>query len=107
MYAIIRTGGKQYKVAADDTIEIGRLPGEKGDTVTFAEVLALGGDTVTLGSPLIGGASVAAEIVEHGRAPTVLVFKKRRRQNSKRSRGHRQHHTVVRIKEILTGAKAS
>jgi len=107
MYAIIRTGGKQYRVAADETIQIERLAGEKGDTVTFGEVLALGGDTVTLGSPLISGASVAAEIVEHRRAATILVFKKRRRQNSKRSRGHRQHHTVVKIKEILTGSKAS
>src|SRR5262245_20355020 len=107
MYAIIRTGGKQYRVAADETIEIGRLEGEKGDKITFPEVLAVGGDAVTLGSPLVSGASVAAEIVEQGRSPTVLVFKKRRRQNSKRSRGHRQHHTIVKIKEILTGSKAS
>jgi large subunit ribosomal protein L21 len=107
MYAIIRTGGKQYKVATDDTLEVERLAGAKGDTVTFAEVLALGGDSVTLGSPLVSGASVAAEIVEQGRSSTVLVFKKRRRQNSKRSRGHRQHHTVVKIKEILTGNSAS
>ena len=107
MYAIIRTGGKQYRVAADETIQIERLSGEKGDTVTFGEVLAVGGDTVMLGSPLVSGASVAAEIVEHRRAATILVFKKRRRQNSKRSRGHRQHHTLVKIKEILTGSKAS
>mgnify|MGYP001554755824 CR=1 FL=1 len=104
MYAIIRTGGKQYRVAADETIQIERLAGEKGDTVTFGEVLAVGGDTVTLGSPLVSGASVAAEIVEHRHAATILVFKKRRRQNSKRSRGHRQHHTVIKIKEILTGS---
>jgi large subunit ribosomal protein L21 len=107
MYAIIRTGGKQYKVAADDTIELERLAGEKGDTVTFGEVLALGGDTVTLGSPLVAGASVAAEIVGHRRSATILVFKKRRRQNSKRSRGHRQHHTVVKIKQIVTDGSAA
>jgi len=107
MYAIIKTGGKQYKVAANDTITLDRLAGEKGDTVTFGEVLALGGDQVTLGSPLIAGASVAGEIVGHSRHATILVFKKRRRQNSKRSRGHRQHHTVVKIKEILTDGSAN
>ena len=105
MYAIIKTGGKQYKVAEGDTIELQRLAGEKGDSVTFGELLAVGGDTVTIGSPLVAGASVAGEIVEHRRSATILVFKKRRRQNSKRSRGHRQQHTVVRITEILTDGK--
>ena len=105
MYAIIKTGGKQYKVAESDTIELQRLAGEKGDQVTFGEVLAVGGDTVTLGSPLVAGAKVAGEIVEHRRSATILVFKKRRRQNSKRSRGHRQQHTVVRITEILTDGR--
>ncbi len=105
MYAIIKTGGKQYKVAEGDTIRLQRLAGEKGDTVTFGELLAVGGDTITLGSPLVADAQVAAEIVEHRRSATILVFKKRRRQNSKRSRGHRQDHTVVRITEILTDGK--
>jgi large subunit ribosomal protein L21 len=105
MYAIIKTGGKQYKVAEGDTIKLHRMAGEKGDTVTFGELLAVGGDTVTLGSPLVADAQVAAEIVEHSRSATILVFKKRRRQNSKRSRGHRQDHTVVRITEILTDGK--
>jgi large subunit ribosomal protein L21 len=105
MYAIIKTGGKQYKVAEGDTLKLERLTGEKGDIATFGEVLAVGGDTVTLGSPLVAGAKVAAEIVEHTRSATILVFKKRRRQNSKRSRGHRQDHTVVRITEILTDGK--
>jgi large subunit ribosomal protein L21 len=105
MYAIIKTGGKQYKVAESDTIELERLAGDKGDAVTFGEVLMVGGDTVTVGSPLVAGASVAGEIVEHRRSATILVFKKRRRQNSKRSRGHRQQHTVVRITEILTDGK--
>ena len=105
MYAIIKTGGKQYKVAEGDTIQLQRLAGEKGDTVTFGELLAVGGDTVTLGSPLVADAQVAGEIVEHRKSATILVFKKRRRQNSKRSRGHRQEHTVVRITEILTDGK--
>ena len=106
MYAIIKTGGKQYKVAEKDTIQLERLAGEAGDTVAFGEVLMVGGDDgVTLGSPLVSGAQVAGEIVGHRRSATILVFKKRRRQNSKRSRGHRQHHTVVRITEILTDGK--
>ncbi len=107
MYAIIKTGGKQYKVAESDTIELQRLAGEKGDTVTFGEVLLVGGDTPSFGSPLVEGASVAAEIVEHRRSATILVFKKRRRQNSKRSRGHRQDFTVVRITGIHTDGEAA
>jgi len=105
MYAIIKNGGKQHKVAENDTIELPKLVGEKGDIVTFGEVIALGGDDLKLGSPLIEGASVAAEILEHRRTATILVFKKRRRQNSKRSRGYREGHTVVRITEILTDGK--
>ena len=106
MYAIIRTGGKQYKVAEKDVIELERLTGAAGDQVAFGDVLAVGGEEgVTLGSPLVSGARVAGEIVEHTRSATILVFKKRRRKNSKRSRGHRQDHTVVRITEILTDGK--
>jgi large subunit ribosomal protein L21 len=105
MYAIIKNGGKQHKVAENDTIELPRVAGEKGDIVTFGEVIALGGDDLKLGNPLVEGASVAAEIVEHRRTATILVFKKRRRQNSKRSRGYREDHTVVRITEILTDGK--
>ena len=106
MYAIIKTGGKQYKVAEKDTIELQRLDGDAGDAVAFGDVLVVGGENgVTLGSPLVTGASVAGEIVAHTRSATILVFKKRRRQNSKRSRGHRQDHTVVRITEILTDGK--
>lgn len=106
MYAIIRTGGKQYKVAEKDLVELQSMQGEAGDQVVIGDVLAVGGENgVTLGSPLVSGASVAGEIVEHGRSATILVFKKRRRQNSKRSRGHRQRHTIVRITEILTDGK--
>ncbi len=107
MFAVIRTGGKQYRVAAADLVEIEKLPGAAGEAVAFGEVLMLGGDDgVTVGSPLVSGATVAGEIVGQQRSATIRVFKKRRRQNSKRSRGHRQNHTLVRITEILTDGKA-
>ena len=106
MFAVIKTGGKQYSVAADQTLEVARLAGETGDQVTFADVLMLGGDKPALGAPLVAGASVVAEIVEHKRGPKVIIFKKRRRHNSRRRNGHRQDATLVRVTEILTdGAK--
>jgi len=109
MFAVIKTGGKQYQVAANDQIEVELLTGAPGDMVTVEEILLVGGDNgVTVGAPLVSGASVSAEIIEQFRTRKILVFKKRRRQNSKRSRGHRQSLTLVRINEILTdGAKAS
>jgi len=104
MFAVIRTGGKQYRVAETDLVAIDRLAGEAGDTVAFGEVLIVGGDgQLAVGSPLVDGATVAGEIVAQRRSPKILVFKKRRRQNSKRSRGHRQDYTLVRITDILTG----
>ncbi len=107
MYAVIKTGGKQYRVAPADVIEIERLGGAKGDAVAFDQVLMVGGEAgVTVGAPLVDGASVAGEIVDQTRGDRILVFKKRRRQNSKRSHGHRQDHTRVRITEILTEGKA-
>ena len=108
MFAVIKSGGKQYKVAPSDLIEVATVAGDAGDVVTFEEVLLHDGDSGTiLGSPLVAGASVAAEIVGQKRGARILVFKKRRRQNSKRSRGHRQDFTLVRITEILTdGRKA-
>lgn len=105
MFAVIKTGGKQYKVAANDVITIERLEAEAGDMVSFDQVLMLGGDTVTLGTPIVAGATVAAEVVEQARGPKVISFKKRRRQNSKRKKGHRQDLTIVRITEILMGGK--
>lgn len=106
MYAVIKTGGKQYKVAAGHLISVERLAGASGDAVAFDEVLLVGGDNdTTIGSPLVAGAAVAGEIVDQTRDKKILVFKKRRRQNSKRSRGHRQEHTLVRITEILTDGK--
>jgi large subunit ribosomal protein L21 len=104
MFAVIKTGGKQYKVAAEDQITVMTLAGEPGDVVTFGEVLALfDGDTSHLGAPHVAGASVVGSIVEHERGPKVYAFKKRRRKNSRRKRGHKQDLTVVKITDILTG----
>jgi len=105
MFAVIKTGGKQYRVAPDDVITIGKLGGEPGETVEFAEVLMLGGDNVQVGVPTVAGAAVAGEVVEHGRGPKIIAFKKRRRKNSRRKRGYRDEFTVVRITEILTEGK--
>ena len=108
MFAVIKTGGKQYKVAAEDEIVVMTLPGEAGAAVTFEEVLSFSDGGVTeVGTPFIAGASVAAEIVEQKRGPKVIAFKKRRRQNSRRKRGHRQDLTVVRITEILAKGHGS
>jgi large subunit ribosomal protein L21 len=108
MFAVIKTGGKQYRVAADDVLKVDKLEGAPGDVVAFSEVLVVGGDNTLLGTPTVSGATVAAEVVEHARGPKVIAFKKRRRKNSRRKRGHRQEFTVVRITEILTdGQKPS
>jgi large subunit ribosomal protein L21 len=108
MFAVIRTGGKQYRVAADQLVRIEKIAGDVGQIVQIGEVLVLGGDTPTVGVPAIEGASVAAEVVEQGRGDKVIAFKKRRRKNSRRKRGHRQEFTLLRITEILTdGAKPS
>jgi large subunit ribosomal protein L21 len=106
MFAVIKTGGKQYRVAAQDTLKVDRLEGEPGQIVQFGEVLVVGGDSVTLGTPTITGASVAAEVLEQGRGPKVIAFKKRRRKNSRRKRGFRAEFTLVRITEILTDGAA-
>jgi large subunit ribosomal protein L21 len=106
MFAVIKTGGKQYRVAADDLLQVEKVNGEPGEIIQFGEVLVVGGDAVTLGVPTVAGASVAAEVVQQSRGPKVIAFKKRRRKNSRRRRGHRQEFTLVRITEILTdGAK--
>jgi large subunit ribosomal protein L21 len=108
MFAVIRTGGKQYRVAAEDVIRVDKVTGNPGEIVQFGEVLVVGGDSITLGQPTIAGASVAAEVLEQGRGPKIIAFKKRRRKNSRRRRGHRQEFTLVRVTEILTdGAKPS
>jgi large subunit ribosomal protein L21 len=106
MFAVIRTGGKQSRVAAEDVIKIEKVAGDPGEIVQFGEVLLVGGDNVTVGAPTVAGASVAAEVLEQGRGPKVIAFKKRRRKNSRRKRGHRQEFTLLRVTEILTdGAK--
>ncbi|HRJ69834.1 MAG TPA: 50S ribosomal protein L21, partial [Beijerinckiaceae bacterium] len=105
MFAVIKTGGKQYRVAANDVITIERLAGEPGDILTFEQVLMIGGSTAIIGSPTVSGACVAGELVEQARGPKTISFKKRRRQNSKRKKGHRQDLSVVRITEILTDGK--
>ena len=109
MFAVIKTGGKQYRVAADDVLQIGNVTGEVGDIVEIGHVLAWGdGDKVTIGAPFVDGALVTAEVVAQGRGRKVIAFKKRRRQNSRRKRGHRQLLTTVRISEILLdGARPS
>ena len=106
MFAVIKTGGKQYKVAADDLLQIEKLEGEAGDTVTFEDVLMVGkeGD-VKVGSPFVDGAAVAGEIVDQGRGRKIIIFKKRRRQNSRRKNGHRQYMTTVKITDILLDGK--
>jgi large subunit ribosomal protein L21 len=103
MFAVIRAGGKQYRVAAEDIIRIDRVEGEPGQIVEFGEVLVLGGDTPQLGTPTISGATVAGEVLQHTRGDKVIAFKKRRRKNSRRKRGYRHDFSVIRITEILTG----
>lgn len=104
MYAVIKTGGKQYKVAKDDVITVEKLVAEAGTTVELAEVLMIGGEgaDIKIGSPLIEGATVTAEVVEQSRAKKVLVFKKKRRQNYRRKAGHRQHQTLLKITNIAS-----
>jgi large subunit ribosomal protein L21 len=103
MFAVIKTGGKQYRVAAEDVIKVDKVAGDPGEIVELGEVLVVGGDNPAFGSPTVAGASVAAEVLEQGRGPKVIAFKKRRRKNSRRKRGHRQQFTLLRVTEILTG----
>ena len=104
MFAVIKTGGKQYRVAANDVLKIEKVEGNVGDIIEIGHVLAHGeGEDVTIGAPFVSGASVAAEVIDQGKARTVIAFKKRRRQNSRRKIGHRQLLTTVRISEILVG----
>ena len=99
-YAVIRTGGKQYRVSEGDTVRIEKLPGDIGSSITFGEVLLLGGDSLKLGKPLVSGASVTGQIVAQDRAKKIIVFKMRRRKNYRRKNGHRQWYTEVKITGI-------
>ncbi len=103
MFAVIKAGGKQYRVAAEDVIRIDRVGHEPGQVVEFGEVLLLGGDTPTIGTPTVAGATVAGEVLQHDRGDKVIAFKKRRRKNSRRKRGYRHEFSLIRITEILTG----
>ncbi len=106
MYAVIQTGGKQYKVAKDDILVVEKLAGEAGDTVELDSVLLLGdGGKTTAGSPFVEGATVAAEVVQQTRGEKIIVFKKQRRKGHRRRNGHRQHLTVLKVTEILTDGK--
>ena len=105
MFAVFKTGGKQYRVAAEDVIKVGKVNGEPGEIVEFGEVLVVGGDNLSLGAPTVTGATVAAEVLEQARGPKIVAFKKRRRKNSRRKIGHRQEFTLLRITEILTDGK--
>ncbi|RUO98457.1 50S ribosomal protein L21 [Hyphomicrobium sp.] len=101
MYAVIKTGGKQYRVSKDDVVTIERVSGDAGAKVEFGEVLMVGsGADVTIGAPFVSGAKVIAELVEHSRGPKLIAFKKRRRKNSRRKKGHRQDLSIVRITDI-------
>ena len=102
MFAVIKTGGRQYRVVPDDVLEIGKIAGDVGTIVQLGEVLLVGGESPILGTPTVLGASVAAEVLQHKRGPKVIAFKKRRRKNSRRKRGYRDEITVLRITEILT-----
>jgi large subunit ribosomal protein L21 len=106
MFAVIKTGGRQYRVVPDDVLEIGKIAGDVGTIVQLGEVLVVGGDTPILGVPTVAGATVAAEVLDHKRGAKVIAFKKRRRKNSRRKRGYRDEITVIRVTEILTDGKS-
>jgi len=105
MFAVFKTGGKQYRVAAEDVLKVDKVKGQPGEIIEFGEVLVVGGDNTTLGAPTVAGATVAAEVLEQGRGAKIIAFKKRRRKNSRRKIGHRQEFTLLRITEILTDGK--
>ncbi len=102
MFAVIKTGGKQYRVTAEDVLRVEKIPGEPGQVVEFPDVLVVGGETTVLGTPTVAGATVAGEVLSQSRGAKVIAFKKRRRKNSRRKRGYRDELTVLRVTEILT-----
>ena len=104
MFAIVKTGGKQYRVGVGDQITVERLAGDVGAAISLDQVLAVGGDAPKIGTPVVAGASVMAKIVQQPRGTKIIVFKKKRRKNYRRKRGHRQELTVLKIEEISAGA---
>jgi large subunit ribosomal protein L21 len=108
MFAVIRTGGKQYRVTPNAVLKVEKLEAEAGSSITFTDVLAVGGEgTMTIGAPVVAGASVTATVIAQDRLDKIVIFKKRRRQNSRRKNGHRQHVTVLRIGDIIGGGISS
>ncbi len=108
MYAVIKTGGKQYRVAADQKIQIEKLTGQTGDRIEFTNILMVAnGDAIDIGAPFVAGATVVGEIASHDRGPHIIIFKKRRRKHYRRRNGHRQDLTSVTIREILLGGAKS
>lgn len=105
MFAVIKAGGKQYRVAAEDVIRVDRVEKKPGEVIAFGEVLVVGGDKPLIGAPMVSGATVAGEVLAHERGDKVIAFKKRRRKNSRRKRGYRHEFSVIRITEILTDGK--
>lgn len=106
MYAVVKTGGKQYRVAKDDTILVEKLDGEEGQKVTLSDVMLLGeGDNVTVGTPVVANASVEAQVVSQTRGPKIIIFRRKRRKNHRRTQGHRQDLTLLKITDINTSAK--
>ena len=103
MYAVVRTGGKQYKVTKDAVLTVESLAGDVGSKLTLGEILLIGGDSPKIGAPLVSGASIECEILEHGQGEKVVAFKKKRRKNTHRKRGHRQHFTKVKVLGITAG----
>ena len=109
MYAVVKTGGKQYRVAKDDKIMVEAIKAEAGETVVLNDVMMLGdGDKITIGKPIVEGAAVSAEVVKHARGPKIIIFRRKRRKNHRRTQGHRQDLTLLKITDISAdGAKAA
>ena len=106
MYAVVKTGGKQYRVAKDDTILVEKLDAEEGQKVTLSDVMLLGeGDNVTVGTPVVANASIEAQVVSQTRGPKIIIFRRKRRKNHRRTQGHRQDLTLLKITDINTSAK--
>ena len=103
MYAIIKTGGKQYRVQKDDVFKIEKINAEAGDTVTFDEVIAVGGDTLTVGTPFVEGTAVHAEVVEQGKNDKVIIYKYKAKKDYRKKNGHRQPYTLVKVTDIVCG----
>lgn len=105
MYAIIKTGGKQYRVQKDDVFKIEKINAEAGDTVTFDEVIAVGGDTLTVGTPFVEGTAVHAEVVEQGKNDKVIIYKYKAKKDYRKKNGHRQPYTLVKVTDIVSGGQ--